>query len=74
MDPKTLELIEDARKDNPELETLVTRHQHLNRQVDELNGQPHLTAEEKIELSRLKKEKLRIRDMIEQIVQKKRSA
>ncbi len=74
MDQKTLELIEDARKDNPELDTLVTSHQHLNRQVDELNGQPHLTAEEKIELSRLKKEKLRIRDLIEQIVQKKRSA
>jgi uncharacterized protein YdcH (DUF465 family) len=74
MDEKTLELIESARKNNPQLEQLLRTHQELNRQVDELNERIHLSAQEEIELSRLKKEKLRVRDRIEQIVHRRESA
>jgi hypothetical protein len=74
MDEKTVELIESARKSNPHLEQLWHAHQEMNRQVDELNERPHLTTQEEVELSRLKKEKLRVRDEIEQIVHGRRSA
>ena len=74
MDEKTLELIESARKNNPQLEQLLHTHQDLNRQVDALNERSHLTTQEEVELSRLKKEKLRIRDQIEEIVHRRQSA
>lgn len=74
MDAKTLELIESARKSNPLLEQLYRTHNDLNRQVDALNDQAHLSAEEEVELSRLKKEKLHIRDQIELIVHRRQSA
>jgi len=74
MDAKTLQLIEMTRKNNPLLQRLYDTHNELNRQVDGLNERSHLTAEEEVELSRLKKEKLHIRDQIEQIVHSKQSA
>ena len=74
MDEKTLELIESARKNDPHLERLYHAHNALNRRVDELNDIHHLTADEELELHRLKKEKLSIRDQIEQIVHRRQSA
>jgi uncharacterized protein YdcH (DUF465 family) len=74
MDEKTIKLIEAARKNNPMLEDLYQRHNELNHRVDELNEQSHLSTEEEQELAQLKKEKLHIRDQIEEIVHAKQSA
>lgn len=68
MDQKTLELIESLRHADPRLNELMSTHQELNRQVDQLNTRSFLTDEEHQELSRLKKEKLKVRDHIETIV------
>lgn len=74
MDPKTLELIESLRTNNPSLNGLMNSHQVLNRQVDDLNNRHHLSGDEILELSRLKREKLSVRDQIEDIVHQKASA
>ena len=74
MDANTIRLIEAARKNNPMLEQLYQAHNELNRKVDVLNDRVHLSAEEEVELHRLKKEKLAIRDQIEQIVHARQSA
>lgn len=74
MDAKTQRLVESAQKGNPQLQKLWSSHQELNHQVDMLNDRAHLTAEDEVELSRLKKEKLHIRDQIEEIVYRRQSA
>jgi uncharacterized protein YdcH (DUF465 family) len=74
MDEKTVEMIETARKSNPEVNRLYLAHQELNRQVDDLNSRSHLSSEEEMQLHQLKKEKLRVRDRIEQIVHGRQSA
>jgi uncharacterized protein YdcH (DUF465 family) len=74
MDRRTIEIIESVRNSNPEVDRLYHCHQDLNRQVDDLNGRSHLTAEDEVELSRLKKEKLHVRDLIEQLVHGRQSA
>ena len=74
MDQKMLEMIEDARRTDPHLDKLVQTHSNLNEQVDSLNSQTFRTEEETQKLSELKKEKLRIRDMIQQSVQMAQSA
>ncbi|MBI3992916.1 MAG: YdcH family protein [Candidatus Lambdaproteobacteria bacterium] len=74
MDQRTLDLIDAARKAHPELESLVSSHHELDAQVSHLTERGHLTPEETLELSRLKKEKLKIRDQIEDILHQKASA
>ncbi len=74
MDQRTLEMIDSARKANPELDSLVNSHQDLDVKVMHLTERGHLSPEETVELSRLKKEKLRIRDRIEEILHRKASA
>jgi len=74
MDSKMMAIIETVRKTNPEVDRLYHVHQNLNRQVDVLNERSHLTAEEEVELTRLKKEKLYIRDLLEQSIHRRQSA
>lgn len=74
MDRKTLEMIESLRFEDPTLNKLMNTHQNLNKQVDDLNQRPHLTTDDTLELTRLKKEKLQVRDEIENIVHRKKSA
>ena len=74
MDQQTLEMIEVARKSDPHLEKLVQSHQELNQQVDTLNSQSYQSEEDTRKLHVLKKEKLRVRDMIELAVHGARSA
>ena len=74
MDRKTLEMIESLRFEDPTLNKLMNTHQDLNKQVDDLNQRPHLTTDDTLELTRLKKEKLHVRDEIENIVHRKKSA
>ena len=74
MDQRTLDLIDAARKAHPELESLVSTHHDLDAKVRKLTELEHLTPEESVELSRMKKEKLKIRDQIEDILHRRASA
>lgn len=68
MDHQTLESIEAVRKSHPEIDTLVEDHRSLDRRVAELSERPYLTPEQDVELHRLKKQKLRIKDEIERLI------
>lgn len=57
------------RQHHPEVDSLLQVHRTLDEQVLALSERSHLTAEETLELVRLKKEKLRIKDRLEQMVQ-----
>lgn len=74
MDRHTLDLIATARAVNPELDTIVIEHQGLDEEVNKLSSQAYLSEQESVELNRMKKEKLRLRDKIEQIIHQKASA
>ncbi len=53
---------------------LVREHRTLDDKVTELSGRSFLTSEDHMELARLKKEKLRIKDRIAEISSQKESA
>ncbi len=53
---------------DPELKRRVEDHQDFERQLEEFNRRPYLTAEETVERRRLQKLKLAGRDRIEQIL------
>ena len=55
-------------------EVLITEHRKLDEKVTELSDQPFLTPEQSLELIRLKKEKLRLKDLIASMEQKQKSA
>jgi uncharacterized protein YdcH (DUF465 family) len=74
MDQQTLELIATARMAYPELDTIVNEHQDLDDEVNKLSLLAHLSDQESVELNRMKKEKLRLRDKIQQIIHQKESA
>jgi hypothetical protein len=69
MDQHMLRRIEAMRKDHPEVESLLDAHRILDEKVLALGERSHLTPEENLELARLKKEKLRVKDKLEQMVQ-----
>jgi uncharacterized protein YdcH (DUF465 family) len=74
MDKQTLDLIAANRNSHPELDTLVTEHQALDAKVAELTDKAFLSEEEDAELHRMKKEKLQLRDRIEEILHQRASA
>jgi uncharacterized protein YdcH (DUF465 family) len=47
---------------------LASRHSDYARQLDELESLPHLTEEQQLEETRLKKLKLRLKDQMEEMV------
>ena len=51
-----------------EFRQLVSRHSDFARQLDELESLPHLTEEQQLEETRLKKLKLRLKDQMEEMV------
>ena len=53
---------------NEEFRRLATQHSDLARKLDELEALPHLTTEEQVEETRLKKMKLRLKDQMEAIM------
>jgi hypothetical protein len=53
---------------DPELKRRLEDHQDFERQLEEFNRRPYLTAEETVERRRLQKLKLAGRDRIEQIL------
>src|SRR5215470_7743376 len=53
---------------NEEFRQLATQHSQYAHQLDELESHPHLTDQEQMEETRLKKLKLRLKDQMEAIV------
>ena len=56
------------------MDALVQEHRTLDEQVTELSGRSFLTPEDHVELARLKKEKLRVKDQISELSHIKESA
>jgi uncharacterized protein len=68
MEKEDLELIEQLMDRDPELKKYVEEHREYEKQLEEFNRRPYLTAVETIERKRLQKLKLAGRDRIEQIL------
>jgi uncharacterized protein YdcH (DUF465 family) len=58
---------------NDEFRRLAGEHSEYARKLDQLEALPHLTYEEELEETRLKKMKLRIKDQMEAILKQYRS-
>ena len=58
---------------NDEFRRLAVQHMEFARKLDALEALPHLTYEEELEETRLKKLKLRLKDQIEAMISHSRS-
>jgi len=58
---------------NEEFQRLSSQHSEYAHKLDALEALPHLTLEEQVEETRLKKLKLRLKDQMEAIVSQSRS-
>jgi uncharacterized protein YdcH (DUF465 family) len=58
---------------NEEFRRLCTQHSEYARKLEAIEAQPHLTDDEQLEETRLKKLKLRLKDQMEAIVSQYRS-
>jgi uncharacterized protein YdcH (DUF465 family) len=58
---------------NEEFRQLATQHSQYAHQLDELESHPHLTDQEQMEETRLKKLKLRLKDQMEAILSHSRT-
>lgn len=65
---------ENVDQSAPDIDVMQEEHRSLDEKVNHLSGKSHLTADEDLELHRLKKEKLRLKDKIEAVMQHKESA
>lgn len=74
MDPRVQEQLETLSKTDPELAALVQEHRALDAKVNDLAAKPHLTPEEDLELHRLKKEKLLLKDRLEAAIHQQRQS
>ena len=72
MEREDLELIEQLTDRDPELKKFWDDHLEYERQLEEFNRRPYLTAAETLERKRLQKLKLAGRDRMEQILAKYR--
>jgi len=68
MEAKDLELIQKLIPENQELARLWSEHQKLEAKLDALASRVYLSAEEQVEVKRLKKIKLAGRDRMEAIL------
>jgi len=62
------ELMERLAKEDEHFAELVKGHQCLEEQLSRLSSQPYLKSEEEAEMRRLKREELKLRDQIEEIL------
>jgi uncharacterized protein YdcH (DUF465 family) len=56
-----------------EFRDLASQHAHLHKQLEDLEAKAHLTDEEQIEEVRLKKQKLHVKDQMNQILARSRA-
>ena len=68
MEERDLALIRVWQEQDPELKQYVEEHREYEKQLEEFNRRPYLTAAETIERKRLQKLKLAGRDRIELIL------
>jgi len=68
MNEEDRRLIEALIPANPELADLVAEHQALEARLDELSQRRYLSDAERLEMARMKKEKLRRKDRIHQLL------
>ena len=66
--------LETLRKADPEVDSLLREHRTLDDQVSNLTNKSFLTPNEDLELHRLKKEKLRLKDRINAVLHQQKSA
>jgi uncharacterized protein YdcH (DUF465 family) len=71
MDTATIEQIARMPRSDPRIESLVERHTVLEERIRVLFVRDHLTPSESVELARLKKEKLGVKDEIESLLHSK---
>lgn len=77
MAPSTLEQQEQSDSRNiseNDIDSLMNQHRSLDENVTNLVNKSYLTPEEDLELHRLKKEKLRLKDKIEAVTHSRKSA
>lgn len=67
-------LIEKLAPTLPELDTLVKAHRAFEDQLDEMKRRRYLSDQERLEMARIKKQKLRGKDRILQILADQRRA
>lgn len=65
---------EDLGQESMDLDLLLHEHRILDEKVNALSVKSHLTPEEDLELHKLKKEKLRLKDRIETVRHDQESA
>jgi len=60
--PELIPIMEELAKNNPHIDKLIQKHQELNKIIDEVEaGREHI---DDLELEKLKKEKLHIKDEV----------
>ena len=58
---------------NEEFRSLAQKHAEYHKLLEELEAKPHLTIEDEAEEQRLKKQKLRLKDQMNEIVARHRT-
>lgn len=71
MDTATMEQISRMPRSDPRIESLVERHRLLEERIRVLSVRDHLTPSESVEMVRLKKEKLGVKDEVETLLHAK---
>ena len=58
---------------NEEFRSLAQRHAEYHKQLEELEAKPRLTIEDEAEEQRLKKQKLRLKDLMNELMARHRT-
>ncbi len=74
MGQKDVGLIEKLASEDEEFRKLLEEHRNLDRDIQEYENRPHLTVEQSMEKTRLKKRKLASKDKIEAILRRYRTS
>ncbi len=62
------EIIETLRRENEEFQRLEAEHRQLEEQLEALGSKPYLTAEEEMEIKKIKKQKLAKKDRMAELI------
>jgi uncharacterized protein YdcH (DUF465 family) len=58
---------------NEDFRQLAARHADLERQLDAIEAKPHVTPDDELEEQRLKKQKLRLKDQMNELMSRYRA-
>ena len=70
MEAHEKDLLAKLASKNPELAEMVTKHQSLERQLEEMNHRHYLSPEEDLERKKIQKAKLAVKDKIQAFLDK----